>query len=81
MHTLRMRNAKCARQVQLKYKLVLSALTLHYICDKCWRWHGLSVAHLHASDSHLDGVPQGKFAERGMELKEYAIAKSEGYKA
>lgn len=80
MHTLRMRDAKCAWQVQLKYKLVSSALTLHCI-DKCWRWHGSSVAHLHASDSQLDGTPQGEVAEKGMELKGDAIAKKQGSKA
>lgn len=43
--------------------------------------HGSSVAHLHASDSQLDGTPQGEVAEKGMELKGDAIAKNQGSKA
>lgn len=34
------------------------------------------MAHLNASDSQLDGTPQGEVAEKGMELKGDAIAKT-----
>lgn len=39
------------------------------------------MAHLHASDSQLDGTPQGEVAEKEMELKGDAIAKKQGSKA